>query len=84
MSKHKLELSINENLDDMEQDQKENLSEVQEKKVQMKQEEDANAYEYDEYGRPNEKRVVKEEGQKEVTKGAAAVNDIEKEINRLN
>jgi len=44
----------------MEQDQIENII-SQEKKTKIKKEEDANAYEYDENGRPNEKPVVKEE-----------------------
>ena len=67
----------------MEQDQIENII-SQEKKTKIKKEEDANAYEYDENGRPNEKPVVKEEKQKEMTKGAADVKDIEKEISKLN
>jgi hypothetical protein len=49
----------------MDQDQKENLSEIQEKKAKVKQEEDANAYEYDENGRPTTKPVVKEEKKRE-------------------
>ena len=69
--------------DDVDSEQKEHLAEVQAKKAQVKQEEDANAYEYDENGKPTEKPAAKEE-KPEMTKGAAAVNDIEKEVSRLN
>lgn len=84
MSRPKLELPDNEIQDDMESDQRENLSEIQAQKQQKKQEEAANAYEYDENGRPTEKPAAKDEKPREVTKGAAAVKDIEKEISRLN
>lgn len=61
----------------MEPDQREHLAQVKEKKAQMKQDEDANAYEYDENGKLNTKAAVKDEkSQKDDTKGAAAVKDI--------
>jgi hypothetical protein len=49
-------------------------------------EDDANAYEYDENGMPMTKpepKVEKTE-KKEETKGSAKIKEIEKEINRLN